>query len=44
MYFLQTGPGFTRRRLAPPTTPLAPRVLHFAETYEPDNGSGFRRT
>lgn len=40
MYFLQTGPGFTRRRLAPPTTPLAPRVLYFAENYEPDNGRG----
>ena len=40
MYFLQTGPGFTRRRLAPPTTALAPRVLHFAESHEPDNGSG----
>ncbi|CPS19921.1 hypothetical protein [Mycobacteroides abscessus] len=35
MYFLQNGPGFTRRRLAPQTMPLAPRVLHFAETYEP---------
>jgi len=34
MYFLQTGPGFTRRRLAPAQTPLAPRVLHFADTYE----------
>jgi len=40
MYFLQTGPGFTRRCLAPPTTPLVPRVLHFAETYGPDNGGG----
>jgi hypothetical protein len=36
MYFLQTGPGFTRRQLAPSQTPLAPRVLHFADTYEPD--------
>jgi hypothetical protein len=36
MYFMQTGPGFTRRRLAPPTSPLAPRVLHFAETYAQD--------
>ncbi|MGB5112338.1 MAG: hypothetical protein WBO08_12310 [Mycobacterium sp.] len=33
MYFLQTGPGFTRRQLAPSQTPLAPRVLHFADTY-----------
>lgn len=33
MYFLQTSPGFTRRRLAPSQSPLAPRVLHFAETY-----------
>lgn len=36
MYFLQTGPGFTRRQLAPSQTPLAPRVLHFADTYEAD--------
>jgi len=34
MYFLQSGPGFTRRQLAPPQTPLAPRVLHFADTFE----------
>ncbi|MCI4675613.1 hypothetical protein [Candidatus Mycolicibacterium alkanivorans] len=33
MYLLQTGPGFTRRQLAPSQTPLAPRVLHFADTY-----------
>lgn len=33
MYFLQMGPGFTRRQLAPSQTPLAPRVLQFAETY-----------
>lgn len=33
MYFLQAGPGFTRRQLAPSQTPLAPRVLHFADTY-----------
>jgi hypothetical protein len=39
MYFLQTGPGFTRRQLAPSQSPLAPRVLHFADTYEPDNDS-----
>jgi hypothetical protein len=36
-YFLQSGPGFTRRRLAPPQVPLEPRVLHFADTYEPDD-------
>ncbi len=36
MYFLQTGPGFTRRQLAPSQSPLAPRVLHFADTYEAD--------
>lgn len=34
MYFLQSGPGFTRRQLAPSQTPLAPRVLHFADTFE----------
>ena len=34
MYFLQTGPGFTRRQLAPPQTPLAPRVLTFADNYQ----------
>lgn len=34
MYFLQTGPGFTRRQLAPSQTPLAPRVLQFAYMYE----------
>jgi len=34
MYFLQTGPGFTRRHLAPSQTALAPRVLQFADTYE----------
>lgn len=38
-YFLQTGPGFTRRRLAPPQMPLEPRVLGFADTYEPDDGA-----
>ena len=30
-YYLQTGPGFTRRRLAPPLMELEPRVLHFAQ-------------
>lgn len=39
MYFLQTGPGFTRRRLAPPQMQLEPRVLQFADTYEPDDDS-----
>jgi hypothetical protein len=34
MYLLQTGPGFTRRQLAPPQFPLAPRVLSFADNYE----------
>jgi hypothetical protein len=36
-YYLQTGPGFTRRQLAPSLMPLVPRVLHFAQfvhTYE----------
>ena len=32
---LQSGPGFTRRNLAPNMTPLAPRVLTFAANYEP---------
>jgi len=36
-YFRQTGPGFTRRRLAPPVSPLAPRVLYFADTYGADS-------
>lgn len=42
MYFLQTGPGFTRRQLAPSQTPLAPRVLHFADTYEATAYKPFR--
>ncbi|WP_145238445.1 hypothetical protein [Prescottella equi] len=33
MYCLQTGPGFTRRIGIPPFHRLAPRVLHFADTY-----------
>ncbi|MGW6332450.1 hypothetical protein [Nocardia rhamnosiphila] len=33
VYCLQTGPGLTRRRLAPPHSRLAPRVLTFAENY-----------
>lgn len=40
MYFLQNGPGFARRRLAPSQSPLAPRVLHFADTFEADNTWG----
>jgi hypothetical protein len=36
-YYRQTGPGFTRRRLAPPCSPLAPRVLGFADKYRPDD-------
>ena len=34
MYSLQTGPGFTRRQLAPSYSPLAPRVLAFADNYQ----------
>jgi hypothetical protein len=40
VYYMQNGPGFSRRRLAPPTLPLAPRVLHFADTYMPGEGPG----
>ena len=36
MYALQTGPGFTRRQLAPSHSPLAPRVLSFADNYQAD--------
>ena len=39
-YYLQTGPGFTRRRLAPPQMPLEPRVLGFADTYQADDEEG----
>jgi hypothetical protein len=35
MYALQTGPGFTRRLRTPSFSPLDPRVLAFAEEYEP---------
>ncbi len=35
IYALQTGPGFTRRLRTPPFAPLDPRVLAFAEGYEP---------
>ncbi|UNN05170.1 hypothetical protein [Rhodococcus opacus] len=38
MYCLQTGPGFTRRLGIPPFTRLAPRVLHFADTYQIGSG------
>lgn len=34
MYCLQTGPGFTRRLGIPPFHRLAPRVLHFADSYQ----------
>lgn len=37
-YYLQTGPGFTRRRLAPPLMQLEPRVLHFAQFVHTDEG------
>ncbi|WP_406815045.1 hypothetical protein [Mycobacterium sp. M23085] len=33
-YYLQTGPGFTRRQLAPPQMPLEPRVLAFADSHQ----------
>jgi hypothetical protein len=36
LYALQNGPGFTRLNLMPPLTRLAPRVLHFADTYQAD--------
>jgi hypothetical protein len=35
-YALQTGPGFTRRQMAPSRHPLAPRVILFALNYEAD--------
>lgn len=35
MYALQTGPGFTRRLRTLSFSPLYPRVLAFAEQYEP---------
>ncbi|MDM4141922.1 MULTISPECIES: hypothetical protein [Mycobacterium] len=43
MYFLQTGPGFTRRKLAPPQMPLEPHVLNFAYTYTPEEASDAAR-
>jgi hypothetical protein len=36
LHALQNGPGFTRRNQGPPISPLAPRVLHFVSTYEPE--------
>ena len=39
MYALQTGPGFTRRLRTPSFSPLDPRVLAFAEQYEPPAAS-----
>jgi hypothetical protein len=33
-YALQNGPGFTRRNLCPKMTPLAPRVLAFAASFQ----------
>lgn len=36
-YYLQTGPGFTRRLMAPPMMELEPRVLYLADTYESDD-------
>jgi hypothetical protein len=32
-------PGFTRLQSAPSQSPLAPRVLQFADTYEPEDES-----
>lgn len=37
LYALQSGPGFTRTKLWPSMTPLAPRVLAFAAGYEPSS-------
>jgi tetratricopeptide (TPR) repeat protein len=39
MYALQTGPGFTRRLRTPSFSPLDPRVLAFADGYEPPDQS-----
>ena len=30
----QNGPGFTRRNMCPPLSPLAPRVLAFADSFQ----------
>ena len=37
LHALQNGPGFTRRNMCPPMSPLAPRVLAFAASYEPES-------
>jgi hypothetical protein len=37
LHALQNGSGFTRRNPWPPMSPLAPRVLSFVATYEPDD-------
>ena len=37
VHALQDGPGFTRRKMCPPMSPLAPRVLSFVASYEPDD-------
>ncbi|MDP7733979.1 hypothetical protein [Mycobacterium paragordonae] len=37
LHALQNGPGFTRRNLWPPLSPLAPRVLRFVANYQPDD-------
>jgi len=37
LHALQNGPGFTRRSLWPPMSPLAARVLKFAATYQPES-------
>ena len=37
LYALQNGAGFTRRTMLPPLHRLTPRVLAFADKYEPDN-------
>ncbi len=37
VHALQDGPGFTRRKMCPPMTPLAPRVLRFVASYEPED-------
>lgn len=37
VHALQNGPGFTRRKMCPPMSPLAPRVLSFVASYEPDD-------
>lgn len=39
LHALQNGPGFTRRNLSPPISPMAARVLQFVATYEPEGDS-----